>query len=142
MVAVDLHTAAIEGFFGIPLEHLSAVPMLVNNIRPHVGAEGVVVAPDMGAAELAERYAEPLELPVAIVHKTRISGSEVSVGSVTGEVGGRKPIIVDTGGPPRRPSKPCLRKAASPRSPPLPAMGCSPVRQRRICVTRPSSAIS
>ena len=95
VVAVDLHTAAIEGFFGIPLEHLSAVPMLVDNIRPHVGAEGVVVAPDMGAAELAERYAEPLELPVAIVHKTRISGSEVSVGSVTGEVGGRKPIIVD-----------------------------------------------
>src|SRR5215216_529576 len=95
VVAVDLHTAAIEGFFGIPLEHLSAVPMLVNNIRPHVGAEGVVVAPDMGAAELAERYAEPLELPVAIIHKTRISGSEVSVGSVTGEVGGRKPIIVD-----------------------------------------------
>ena len=95
VVAVDLHTAAIEGFFGIPLEHLSAVPMLVNNIRPHVGAEGVVEAPDMGAAELAERYAEPLELPVAIIHKTRISGSEVSVGSVTGEVGGRKLIIVD-----------------------------------------------
>jgi ribose-phosphate pyrophosphokinase len=95
VVAIDLHTAAIEGFFGIPLEHLSAVPMLVDNIRPHVGAEGVVVAPDMGAAELAERYAEPLELPMAIVHKTRISGSEVSVGSVTGEVGGRKPIIID-----------------------------------------------
>jgi ribose-phosphate pyrophosphokinase len=95
VVTVDLHTAAIEGFFGIPLEHLSAVPMLVESLRPHAGADGVVVAPDMGAAELAERYAEPLELPVAIIHKARIGGSEVSVGSVTGEVRGRKPIIVD-----------------------------------------------
>ena len=95
VVAVDVHTEAIEGFFKIPLEHLSAVPMLVESVRPHVGADSVVVAPDMGAAELAERYAEPLELPVAVVHKARISGSEVSVGSVTGEVRDRKPIIVD-----------------------------------------------
>ncbi len=95
VVCVDLHTAAIEGFFGIPLEHLSAVPMLVESIRPHAGEDGVVVAPDMGAAELAERYAEPLELPVAIIHKARIGGSEVSVGSITGEVQGRKPIVVD-----------------------------------------------
>ena len=95
VVTVDLHTAAIEGFFGIPLEHLSAVPMLLDSVRPYAGEDGVVVAPDMGAAELAERYAEPLELPVAVIHKARISGSEVSVGSVTGEVQGRKPIIVD-----------------------------------------------
>ncbi len=95
VVTVDLHTAAIEGFFGIPLEHLSAVPMLVESLRSHVDADGVVVAPDMGAAELAERYAEPLELPVAIVHKARIGGSEVSVGSITGEVRARKPIVVD-----------------------------------------------
>src|SRR5919199_1728506 len=95
VVVVDAHTEAIEGFFKIPLEHLSAVPMLLEAIRPHTGADAMVVAPDMGAAELAERYAEPLELPVAVVHKARISGSEVSVGSVTGEVQDRKPIIVD-----------------------------------------------
>jgi ribose-phosphate pyrophosphokinase len=95
VVAVDLHTAAIEGFFGIQLEHLSAVPMLLKSVRPYADTNGVVVAPDLGAAKLAERYAEPLELPVAIIHKTRISGSEVSVGSVTGEVRDRKPIIVD-----------------------------------------------
>jgi ribose-phosphate pyrophosphokinase len=95
VVAVDLHTAAIEGFFGIPLEHLSAMPMLVESIRPHAGTDAVVVAPDMGAAELAGRYAESLELPVAIVHKARLGGSEVSAGSITGEVRGRMPIIVD-----------------------------------------------
>src|SRR5215204_558763 len=95
VIALDLHTAAIEGFFGISLEHLSAVPMLLESVRPHADTNGVVVAPDLGAAKLAERYAEPLELPVAIIHKTRISGSEVSVGNVTGEVRDRKPIIVD-----------------------------------------------
>jgi ribose-phosphate pyrophosphokinase len=95
VVTVDVHTEAIEGFFSIPLEHLSAVPMLVESVRPHAVCASVVVAPDMGAAELAERYAEPLGLPVAVVHKARISGSEVSVESVTGEVQGRKPIIVD-----------------------------------------------
>jgi ribose-phosphate pyrophosphokinase len=55
----------------------------------------VVVAPDLGAAELVERYAEPLGLPVAMVHKTRTSGTEVSVRAVTGEVRDWKPIIVD-----------------------------------------------
>jgi ribose-phosphate pyrophosphokinase len=95
VVVVDLHTAAIEGFFGIQLEHLSAVPMLLETVRSHAATNGVVVAPDMGAAKLAERYAELLELPVAIIHKTRISGAQVSVGGVTGEVRDRKPIIVD-----------------------------------------------
>jgi ribose-phosphate pyrophosphokinase len=95
VVTVDVHTEAIEAFFGIPLEHLSAVPMLIESVRPYISTDSVIVAPDMGAAELAERYAEPLELPVAVVHKARISGTEVSVGSVTGEVEGKKPIVVD-----------------------------------------------
>lgn len=95
MVAVDVHTDAIEGFFGIPLGHLSAVPMLLESVRPYVGENCVALAPDMGVAELAERYAEPLGLPVAVIYKARISGSEVSVGSITGEVRDRRPIIVD-----------------------------------------------
>jgi ribose-phosphate pyrophosphokinase len=95
VVTVDVHTGTIEGFFGIPMEHLSAVPMLVKSIGDDAGPDSVVVAPDLGAVKLAERYAKPLALPVAMVHKSRISGSEVSVRGTTGEVRGRKPIIVD-----------------------------------------------
>jgi ribose-phosphate pyrophosphokinase len=95
VVAIDVHTAAIEGFFGIPLEHLSAVSMLKEFVGVHASPDSVVVAPDLGAAKLAERYAKPLELPVVMVHKSRISGSEVSVRGITGDVRGRKPIIVD-----------------------------------------------
>lgn len=95
VVAVDVHSPAIEGFFGVPLEHLSAVSVLVESVREYVADKSVIVAPDLGAAKLAERYATPLGLPVAIVHKTRLSGSEVRVRRLTGEVRGRTPIIVD-----------------------------------------------
>lgn len=96
VVAIDLHSAALEGFFSLPLEHLTAVPLLAEALRrlPLAG-NGVVVAPDLGAARMADRYARLLEMPVAIVHKTRISGREVATRGVTGDVEGRQPLIVD-----------------------------------------------
>jgi ribose-phosphate pyrophosphokinase len=96
VVAIDLHSPALEGFFSMPLEHLTAVPLLAQALRHSgVGAGGVVVAPDLGAARLADRYAKLLELPVAIVHKTRLSGREVTTHGVSGDVEGRQPLIVD-----------------------------------------------
>jgi ribose-phosphate pyrophosphokinase len=95
VVAVDLHSAAIEGVLPMPLEHLSAVSMLAEAVRGANGREHVVVAPDLGASKLADQYATLLDLPVAIVHKVRLSGDEVSVRRITGEVRDRAPIIVD-----------------------------------------------
>jgi ribose-phosphate pyrophosphokinase len=95
LVAVDLHTAALEGFLPIPLEHLSAVPLLVQAVRPWVTDNTVIVAPDLGAVKLAERYAAALQRPLAIVHKTRLSGEDVRVERIMGEVHGRRPVIVD-----------------------------------------------
>jgi len=95
VVAVDLHTAALEGFFSIPLEHLSAVPLLAERVRPFVPDNAVVVAPDLGAVKLAERYAGLLHQPIAIVHKIRITGEKVSVRGIVGDVQGRAPLIVD-----------------------------------------------
>lgn len=94
-VAVDLHTAALEGFFAVPLEHLSAVPLLVEAVRPAVAENAVIVAPDLGAVKLAERYARALDRPVATVHKVRLSGEEVRVRGLVGEVRGRAPLVVD-----------------------------------------------
>ena len=54
-----------------------------------------VVAPDLGAVKLARSYAGLLDLPMAIVHKTRVSGREVTVEQVVGDVRGRSPIVVD-----------------------------------------------
>jgi ribose-phosphate pyrophosphokinase len=95
VVAVDLHTAALEAVFSIPLEHLSAVPLLAEALRPHLPRQAVVVAPDLGAVKLARRYARILDLPMAIVHKTRISAERVEASGVVGDVQGRSPVIVD-----------------------------------------------
>ena len=95
VVAVDLHTAGLEAVFGLPLEHLSAVPLLVQALRRRVPANAVVVAPDIGAARLAERYGALLGLPVAIVHKSRVGGDAVTARGRTGDVQGRVPLVVD-----------------------------------------------
>ncbi len=95
VVAVDLHTAALEGFFPVPLEHLSAVPLLVEAVRSAVAERAVIVAPDLGAVKLAERYARALDRPVATVHKVRLSGEEVRVRGLVGDVRDRAPLVVD-----------------------------------------------
>ena len=93
IVAVDLHAPEIEGFFRIPLEHLSATQLLAETVR--TTSDAVIVAPDLGAVKLAERYQAVLHLPVVVLHKTRITGSEVSLRSIIGDVEDRAPIIVD-----------------------------------------------
>lgn len=95
VVAVDLHAAALEGFFPVPLEHLSAVPLLVARVRSSVPDDAVVVAPDLGAVKLAERFARSLDRPIAVVHKTRLSGEDVSVQRIVGDVRARAPLVVD-----------------------------------------------
>lgn len=95
LLTVDLHAPAIEGFFSIPLEHLTAVPLLADAVRPSVSDGSIVVAPDLGAVRLAERYARALELPLAFIQKRRVSGREVTVRQVVGDVRGRAPLIVD-----------------------------------------------
>ena len=95
VVAVDLHAPAMEGYFAMPVEHLAAFPALFVGLRDTVATNGVVVAPDLGAAKLADRYAADLHLPVAVVHKTRTSGADVLVTGITGDVRGKVPLIVD-----------------------------------------------
>ncbi|MBI4500458.1 MAG: ribose-phosphate diphosphokinase [Gemmatimonadetes bacterium] len=95
VIAIDLHSAALEGVFAVPVEHLTAVPLLVDALRAGVARDTVVVAPDLGAAKLADRYAALLGLPAAMVHKTRESGSRVRAGAIAGDVSGRAVLIVD-----------------------------------------------
>jgi ribose-phosphate pyrophosphokinase len=95
VVTVDVHTPAVEGFFRIPVDNLTAIPLVAAELRTRIPGDAVIVAPDLGAVRLANRYATALELPVAICHKRRIGGSEVNVGRVTGDVAGRRCIIVD-----------------------------------------------
>ena len=95
IVTVDLHSRAVEGAFAVPLEHLSAVSLLAQAVRPAVAPNTVVVAPDLGAAKMAELYGELLDLPVAIIHKTRISGDQVKARRIIGDVRGKELLLVD-----------------------------------------------
>ncbi len=95
VVTLDVHTPAVEGFFRIPVDNLTAVPAVAAALRKHAATDAVIVAPDLGAVRLANLYATKLDLPVAVCHKRRLGGAEVSVGRITGEVRDRRCIIID-----------------------------------------------
>jgi ribose-phosphate pyrophosphokinase len=98
VVTLDVHTPAVEGFFRIPVDNLTAVPVLATALADHATSalrNGVIVAPDLGAVRLANQYATKLKLPVAVCHKRRLDGAEVSVGRITGDVTGHRCIIID-----------------------------------------------
>jgi ribose-phosphate pyrophosphokinase len=95
VLVVDPHTATLEAMFAMPVESISAVSVLASALQPLAPANAVVVAPDLGAVKLAERYAAALDLPVVVIRKTRLSGTSVRAEEVVGHVEGRVPIVVD-----------------------------------------------
>jgi ribose-phosphate pyrophosphokinase len=95
LVCMDLHSRAVEGCFAHPVEHASVLPSLVDHLRGFIQKNSVVVSPDMGAIKRAELFARPLHLPVAVVHKHRLSGAEVQVQAVVGDVRGKHAILCD-----------------------------------------------
>jgi ribose-phosphate pyrophosphokinase len=95
LMLVDPHTPAIEGFFDVPLDRLTAVSVLAGALAPAISDITTVVAPDFGAVKLARAYANQLHVPMAFVHKTRLNGEAVEAQNVIGDVRGRVPLIVD-----------------------------------------------
>jgi ribose-phosphate pyrophosphokinase len=95
VIAVDLHSPVIASCVDAPVTHLTAVPVMVEALRPLIHDDGVVVAPDLGAVKLADAYAHLLGLPLAVIHKIRASPVEVAVRRVAGDVRGKRPLIVD-----------------------------------------------
>jgi len=118
VVAVDLHSHAVEGAFAIPVEHVSAVSLLAEAARSSIRGNAVIVSPDLGAVKMAERYAKLLDLPVAIIHKSRVSGEEVSVQRIVGDVGNKEVLVIDdmisTGGTIEKAIKALLEAGCSP----------------------------
>ncbi|WP_182113249.1 MULTISPECIES: ribose-phosphate diphosphokinase [unclassified Actinotalea] len=99
LMSVDLHAAQTQGFFDGPVDHLWAMPLLVDYVRTRVDLSNVsVVSPDAGRIRVAEQWAAKLGgCPLAFVHKTRdISRPNKSVANrVVGEVEGRTAVLVD-----------------------------------------------
>ena len=95
LMLIDAHTPAIEGFFDMPIDHLTAVPLLAGAAAASMRDNSVVVAPDLGGVKRAREYARLLDVPMAFVHKTRLSGAAVETHGVIGDVRNQLPLIVD-----------------------------------------------
>ncbi len=97
VLAIDLHAAQIQGFFDIPLDHLSATPVFLDyfeSIRDELG-DLCLVSPDVGNVKVAEGLANLLRGDLAIINKQRLSGSEVAVGNLIGSVEGKTVLMFD-----------------------------------------------
>jgi ribose-phosphate pyrophosphokinase len=98
IMAVDLHTAQIQGFFDGPVDHLFALPILASYLENRLDlSEVTVVAPDAGRVRVCERWTDRLGCPLAIIHKRRDTdvANKVKVLEVVGAVAGRTCILVD-----------------------------------------------
>jgi ribose-phosphate pyrophosphokinase len=97
VLTMDLHAGQIQGFFTIPVDHMTAMPLFARHFRD-LGLHGdsvVSVSPDAGRAKMAVRFAEMIGADFAIMHKTRISSDEVSVTEIAGRVRGKTAILGD-----------------------------------------------
>jgi ribose-phosphate pyrophosphokinase len=99
LMAIDLHTAQIQGFFDGPVDHLMALPILTEHVKQKYGhLELAVVSPDAGRIKVAEDWSERLGgCPLAFIHKTRdiTRPNEVVANRVVGEIKGRMCVLVD-----------------------------------------------
>lgn len=95
ILAVDLHSQQIQGFFDIPVDHLYGSPVIVGHLKSLNMDNLVVVSPDTGGTKMAYSYAQLLNAEIAIVAKNRKSATEVDVINVVGEVEGCNTVIVD-----------------------------------------------
>jgi len=98
IMAVDLHTAQIQGFFDGPVDHLFALPILASYLEDKLDVSQVtVVAPDAGRVRVCERWTDRLGCPLAIIHKRRDPdvANQAKVLEVVGQVAGRTCIVVD-----------------------------------------------
>ncbi len=97
VLAIDLHAAQIQGFFDLPVDHLSAGPVFYQyfrSIREELG-DLCLVSPDVGNVKVAEKMANLLDADLAIINKRRLSGTQVDVGNLIGTVAGKRVLMFD-----------------------------------------------
>jgi ribose-phosphate pyrophosphokinase len=95
VVSMDLHAGQIQGFFNVPFDHLFAMPVFLDYLRPRIAEGTVFVSPDAGGVERARAYAKRLRGELAIIDKRRARANVSEVVHIVGEVEGRDCIIID-----------------------------------------------
>jgi len=95
VLTMDLHAQQLQGFFDIPVDHLHALPVMIQYLRSLGLDDLIVVSPDVGGVKMASAYAQALNAGLAIVVKKRKTATEIVPVAVIGDVDGRNVIIVD-----------------------------------------------
>jgi ribose-phosphate pyrophosphokinase len=101
LISLDLHAAQIQGFFNVPVDHLYASPIFIEDIKEKyhqnraLKEEMVVVSPDAGGVERARAYAKRLEATLAIIDKRRPAPGVAEVMNIIGDVKDKRAIIID-----------------------------------------------
>jgi ribose-phosphate pyrophosphokinase len=95
ILTVDLHAGQIQGFFNIPVDHLYAAPVILQDVKPRFGDDLVVVSPDAGGTERARAYAKRLKAGLAVLDKRRSEANVSQVMHVIGEVKGKVCVLID-----------------------------------------------
>lgn len=95
ILTMDLHSPAIQGFFNIPVDNLTALPKLSQYIKEKDLQDGVVIAPDAGSVKKAEKLATYLHLPLGVMYKRRPGPNVAEMSFFIGDVKGKTPIIID-----------------------------------------------
>ncbi|MCI5675114.1 MAG: ribose-phosphate pyrophosphokinase [Ezakiella sp.] len=94
-VLMDLHVGQIQGYFDVPVDHLTAINYLANYFKDKIGENAVVVSPDLGGVTRARQFANILNLPIAIIEKRRPRPNVSEVMNIIGDVSGKQCILVD-----------------------------------------------
>lgn len=94
-ITMDLHQGQIQGFFDIPVNHLTALPILEDYFEDLNLENPAVVSPDVGRVKVAKKFADMLGANLAIMHKGRPEHNVAEITHVIGEVEGRNCIIID-----------------------------------------------
>ena len=96
VLTMDLHADQVHGFFSVPVDHLTAIPVIADHFRSRLDLSNMVaVATDAGGAKRVGRFSERLGIPMAIIDKRRITDTLVKQGHVVGDVSGRDVVILE-----------------------------------------------
>jgi ribose-phosphate pyrophosphokinase len=96
VLTMDLHAGQVQGFFHVPVDHMTAMPILSRYVQDHLGDEElVIIAPDAGRVKLVKNFARKVGAPYALLEKERPAQGVAEIGHVIGDVSGKTALIVD-----------------------------------------------
>ena len=95
VLTMDLHADQIQGFFDMPVDHLTALPVLAGHFGKLAVSNAVVVSPDVGNLKTATAYATRLNADMAIIDKRRVTGDRIEAMNIIGQVEGRNVLMFD-----------------------------------------------